>query len=47
MLKKLLRMCVEEFRRAINGIVMVHEYVRALDEHVLRSLGVILRGGWD
>jgi hypothetical protein len=45
--KRLLRICVQEFRRAINAIVMVHEYVRALDEHVLRSLGVILRGGWD
>jgi hypothetical protein len=44
MLGKVLQVCEEEFRRAIEAIVALHEYVRALDEQVLRSLGVILRG---
>jgi len=44
MLGKVLQVCEEELRRAIEAIVALHEYVRALDEQVLRSLGVILRG---
>jgi hypothetical protein len=44
MLGKVLQMCEEEFRRAIEAIVALHEYVRELDEQVLRSLDVILRG---
>jgi hypothetical protein len=44
MLGKVLQVCAEEFRRAIEAIVALHEYVRELDEQVLRSLGVILRG---
>jgi hypothetical protein len=44
MLGKVLQVCEEEFRRAIKAIVALHEYVRELDEQVLRSLGVILRG---
>jgi hypothetical protein len=44
MLGKVLQVCGEELRRAIEAIVALHEYVRALDEQVLRSLGVILRG---
>ena len=44
MLKAVMRVCEEEFRRALDAIVAVHDYVRELDEHVLRSLGVILRG---
>jgi hypothetical protein len=44
MLGKVLQVCAEEFRCAIEAIVALHEYVRELDEQVLRSLGVILRG---
>jgi hypothetical protein len=44
MLKAVMRVCEEEFRRALNAIVALHDYVRELDEQVLRSLGVILRG---
>ena len=44
MLGKVLQVCEEELRRAIEAIVALHEYVRELDEQVLRSLGVILRG---
>ena len=44
MLGKVLQVCAEELRRAIEAIVALHEYVRELDEQVLRSLGVILRG---
>jgi hypothetical protein len=44
MLEKAMRVCEEEFRRAIEAIVALHEFVRELDEQVLRSLGVILRG---
>jgi hypothetical protein len=44
MLGKVLQVCEEEFGRAIEAIVALHEYVRELDEQVLRSLGVILRG---
>ena len=47
MLRQLLRMCAEESRRAIEAIVAAHEYVRELDEQVLRSLVMILRGRWD
>jgi hypothetical protein len=44
LLTRVLQMCKEELRRAIETIVALHEYVRELDEQVLRSLGVILRG---
>lgn len=44
MLKAVMRVCEEEFRRALDAIVALHDYVRELDEQVLRSLGVILRG---
>lgn len=44
MLKGVMRVCEEEFRRALNAIVALHDYVRELDEQVLRSLDVILRG---
>ena len=44
MLGKVLQVCEEELRRAIEAIVALHQYVRELDEQVLRSLGVILRG---
>ena len=44
MLKTVMRVCEEEFRRAFDAIVVLHEYVRELDEQVLRSLDLILRG---
>lgn len=44
MLKAVMRVCEEEFRRALDAIVALHDYVRELDEQVLRSLDVILRG---
>jgi hypothetical protein len=44
LLTRVLQVCEEEVRRAIEAIVALHEYVRELDEQVLRSLGVILRG---
>lgn len=44
MLKAVMQVCEEEFRRALDAIVALHDYVRELDEQVLRSLGVILRG---
>jgi hypothetical protein len=44
MLKAVMRVCEEEFRSALDAIVAVHDYVRELDEQVLRSLDVILRG---
>ena len=44
MLTAVMRVCEEEFRRALDAIVALHDYVRELDEQVLRSLGVILRG---
>jgi hypothetical protein len=43
MLKTVMRVCEEEFRSAFKAIVRLHDYVRELDEQVLRSLGVILR----
>jgi hypothetical protein len=39
-----MQVCGEEFRRAFDAIVALHDYVRELDEQVLRSLGMILRG---
>jgi hypothetical protein len=44
MLEKMMQVCEEEFLRAFEAIVALHEYVRELDEQVLRSLGAILRG---
>ena len=44
MLRAVMRVCEEEFRRALDAIVAVHDYVRELDEQVLRMLDVILRG---
>jgi hypothetical protein len=44
MLKAVMQVCGEELRRAFDAIVALHDYVRELDEQVLRSLGMILRG---
>ncbi len=45
--RKVLRVCDEEWRRVIGAIVAVYEHARALDEQALRSLGVVPRGHRD